>query len=152
LILVGDAQLGQLPAEPRDFLVPLLEGCLHVLVRSTLSLQQTPCFLPRHALALEGGLGLSEGSPLLLELSLRLLACAPLLPKLLLCRDEGGGLVRQACLQLLCLLGLLLRLALPRPRPLEGCAVLLELGSSGSQLPLKLCRCNPHRGHVVCLL
>jgi hypothetical protein len=39
LILVGDAQLGQLPVEPCDFLVPQLEGRL--------------CFLECGALLLE---------------------------------------------------------------------------------------------------
>jgi hypothetical protein len=33
--------------------------------------------------------------------------------------------------------------------PLDGGAVLLELGSSGSQLPLEIQCCNPHRGHVL---
>jgi hypothetical protein len=33
--------------------------------------------------------------------------------------------------------------------PLDGGAVLLELGSSGSQLPLEIQCCTPHRGHVL---
>jgi hypothetical protein len=57
-------------------------------VRSTLLLRQTPRFLPRHALAHEGSLGLSEGGLFLLELSLRLVTRALLLPKLLLRRGE----------------------------------------------------------------
>jgi hypothetical protein len=40
-------------------------------------------FLPGRAFALEGGLGLLEGRPLLLELSIRLLARAFLLTELL---------------------------------------------------------------------
>jgi hypothetical protein len=43
-------------------------------------------------LALEGSPGLDEGGPLLLELSLRLLACDPFLPELLFRRGEGGSL------------------------------------------------------------
>jgi hypothetical protein len=39
LILVGDAQLGQLPVEPRDLLVPQLEGRLRLLDRVTLLLE-----------------------------------------------------------------------------------------------------------------
>jgi hypothetical protein len=46
------------------------------------------CFLPRHTLMPEGSLGLGKGGPLLLELSIRLLARAPLLPELLLHRGE----------------------------------------------------------------
>jgi hypothetical protein len=75
-----------------------------------------------------------KGGSLLLKLSTRLLACVlhPLEP--LLCRGKGGGLVSQAGPQQLGLLSLLLGLALPGPRPLEGGAVLLELGSGESQL------------------
>jgi hypothetical protein len=47
-------------------------------------------------LALEGSPGLDEGGPLLLELSLRLLACDPFLPELLFRRGEGGSLINQA--------------------------------------------------------
>jgi hypothetical protein len=39
LILIGYAQLGQLPVEPRDFLVPELEGRLCLLKRGTLPLE-----------------------------------------------------------------------------------------------------------------
>jgi hypothetical protein len=95
-------------------------------------------FLLRHALTLEGGLGLRKGGPLLLELSLRLLARTPLLLELLPHLGKRGDLLRQADPQPLNLLGFLLSLTLPGPRPLEGCAILLELGSSGSKLRLEL--------------
>jgi hypothetical protein len=72
---------------------------------------------PRQTFALEGGPSLSKGGTLLLELSLRLTARILLLLKPLLRRGEGGGLVRQAGPQQLNLLGLLLGLALPGPRP-----------------------------------
>ena len=85
-------------------------------------------FLPSRALALEGGLSLREGGPLLLELALCLLTRAPLLAKLILHRGERRDLLLQISAQLLGLLGLLLGLSLPGPRPLEGGAVLLELG------------------------
>jgi hypothetical protein len=49
---------------------------------------------PRQTLALKGGPSLSKGVPLLLELSLRLLARVPLLLNPLLRRGEGDGLVR----------------------------------------------------------
>jgi hypothetical protein len=39
LILVEDAQLGQLPIEPRDLLFPQLEGRLLLLDRGTLPLE-----------------------------------------------------------------------------------------------------------------
>jgi hypothetical protein len=104
---------------------------------------------PRHTLTLEGGPSLNEGSPLLLELSLRLAVRILLLLEPLLRRDEACGLVHQAGPQQLGLLSLLLSLALPGPRPLEGGAVLLELSSGRSQLPLEFrCR-NPHRGHIL---
>jgi hypothetical protein len=108
--------------------------------------------LPRHVLTLKGGLGLREGGPLLLELSLRMLARAPLLLELLLYHGEQGGLVRQVGTQPLSLLGFLLGLALPRLRPLEGCAVLLELGTSRSELCLPLRRRSPHSGQVLARL
>jgi hypothetical protein len=51
--------------------------------------------LPGRALALEGGLSLLEGGPLLLELVFRLLTSALLLAKLLLHYDERGDLLLQ---------------------------------------------------------
>jgi hypothetical protein len=87
---------------------------------------------PRQTLALEGGPSLSKGGPLLLELSLHLMARILLLLKPLLRRGKGGGLVRQPGPQHLGLLGLLPGLALPGPRPVEGGEVLLELSSKGS--------------------
>jgi hypothetical protein len=108
LICEGDAQLIQLLVKPRNFIVPLLEGCSRPLERGTLLLKQTLSLLLRQVFSLEGGPSLSKGGPLLLELSLCLLARVPLLSKLLLHRGEGGGLVRQAGPQLLNLLGLLI--------------------------------------------
>jgi hypothetical protein len=84
LIHEGVAQLGQLPIEPRYFLIPLLEGCLRPLERGMLLLEHTPGLLSRQTLVLEGVPSLNKGGSLLLELSLRLLARVPLLPKLLL--------------------------------------------------------------------
>jgi hypothetical protein len=84
---------------------------------------------PHQTLALKGGPSLSKGSPLLLELSVRLLACVPLPLKLLLRRGERGGLVCQAGPQLLGLLGPFLGLALPRSCSLEGSTALFELGT-----------------------
>jgi hypothetical protein len=78
--------------------------------------------LPRRALALDGGPSVLKSGPLLLELSFHLHACTPLPMELIL------HLLLQSSTQLLSLLGLLLCLSLPRPRPLEGGAVLLELG------------------------
>jgi hypothetical protein len=93
LILVGHAQLGQLPVEPCDLLVPELEGRLRLLERGALPLELALCLLPCHALALEGGSGLLEGGLLLLEPSFHLLACASLLLEPLLHRGEQGNLV-----------------------------------------------------------
>jgi hypothetical protein len=87
-----------------------------------------------------------------LELSLHPLARALLLPELLLHHGKRGDLLNQVNSQLLSLLGLFLILALPRPRTLEGCAVLLELGSSESKLRLKLYHRSPHRGQVLARL
>jgi hypothetical protein len=59
------------------------------------------------------------------------LARGPLLTELLLHCGERDSLVRQGRPQPIGLLGLLLSLTLPGPRPLEGRAVLLEQGVSG---------------------
>jgi hypothetical protein len=104
------------------------------------------------ALALEGGSSFSKCGPLLLELSLRLLARVPLLLKLLLHRGEGGGLVRQDGPQLLNLLGLLLGLALPSTRSLEGRVVLLELSTSRGHLCLPLRRQDPRPSQILACL
>jgi hypothetical protein len=152
LILVGDAQLVRLPVEPRDFLIPELEGGSRLLERGMLPLELALCLLPRHAFSLEGSSGLLESRLLLLESSFRLLARALLLLELPLCRGERGIPLRQLDSQLLSLLGLLLGLALPRPCSLEGCAVLLELGSSRGDLCLPLRRHGPHRGQVLACL
>jgi hypothetical protein len=133
-------------------LVPLLEGCLRPLECGTLLLESALGLFPCQTLALEGGPSLSNGGTLLLELSLRLMAHILLLLKPLFRRGEGDSLVRQTGPQQLGLLGLLLGLALPGPRPLEGGAALLELSSSGSQLPLELRHCNPHSGHILARL
>jgi hypothetical protein len=68
---VRDAELGQLPVEPRDL---LLELALGLFMRQTF--------------ALEGSPGLGESGPLLLELGLRVLARDLFLPELLLRRGE----------------------------------------------------------------
>jgi hypothetical protein len=93
-LLVGHTLLDQLAREPRDLLIPELEGSLRLLQRGVLPLELALCFLPHYAFALEGGSSLLKGGPLLLEMSLRLLACALLLLELLLHRDERGNLAR----------------------------------------------------------
>jgi hypothetical protein len=122
-VLVRDADLGQLPVEPRDLVIPLLEGRPCPLKCGALLLELALRLFPHQMLTLVGGPGLGKGGPLLLELGLRLLACDPFLPELLLRLGEGGSLVGQAGPQLLCLLGLLYSLALPSSHSLEGRAV-----------------------------
>jgi hypothetical protein len=91
-------------------------------------------------LSLKHSTGLDEGNPLLLELRLRLLTRGLFLTMLLLRRGEHSGLVRQASLQPLGLLGFLLGQTLPSPRSLEGRAILLELGTNRGHLSLPLRR------------
>jgi hypothetical protein len=94
LILIGYAQLGQLPIELRDFLVPELEGRMCLLKRGALLLELALRFLPRHVFVLKGGLGLPVGGLLLLEQGLCRLAHAQFLLELLPRRGERGELVR----------------------------------------------------------
>jgi hypothetical protein len=133
-IFVRNADLDQLPVDLQHLVLPLLEGVQRPLEHGALLLELTQSLLPRQALPLERGPGLGESSLLLLEPGLRLLARRPFLTELLLHRDERGSLARQGRPQPLRLLGLFLGLALPGPRPLEGRAVLLELGAGGGDL------------------
>jgi hypothetical protein len=121
-ILMRNADLNQLPVEPRHLVLPLLEGDLRPLERGTLLLELTQRLLSRHALPLERGPSLDESGPLLLKLAFRPLVCGSLLPELLLRRGERGSLVRQGLLQPLSLL--------------EGRAAPLELGAGGDDLGL----------------
>jgi hypothetical protein len=73
-------------------LVPLLEGCLRPLECGTLLLESALGLFPCQTLTLEGGPSLSNGGPLLLELSLRLMARILLLLKPLFRRGEGTAL------------------------------------------------------------
>jgi hypothetical protein len=139
-VFVRDAELGQLPVEPRDLIIPLLEGRLHPLKCGGLLLETALRLFPCQTLELEGGPGLGKGGPLLLELGLRLLARDLFLLELILHRGERGGLVRQAGPQLVRLPGLLFSPALPSSRSLKGRAVLLELGPSRGHLGLPLRR------------
>jgi hypothetical protein len=106
--LVRDAERDQLPVKPRDLVLPLLEGCPRALERSALLLQLSQHLLVRQALPLKHCPGIGKSGPLFLELTLSLLARDALLPELLL-RCDGcdgrGGLVGEAGLQLLSLLG-----------------------------------------------
>jgi hypothetical protein len=144
---VRDAELGQLPVEPRDLVIPLLEGRLCPLKCGALLLEPAQCPFPRQTLTLEGGPGLGKSGLLLLELGLRKLARDLFLPELLLHRGERGNLVCQASPQPLRLLGPLFCLALPSSRSLEGRAVLLELGPNRGHLGLPLRRqgSRPHQ-------
>jgi hypothetical protein len=72
----------------------LLEGCLRPLECGVLPLKESLSLLSYQVLALKGSPSFNKCGQLLLEVSLRLLACVSLLPKLLLRRGEGGGLVR----------------------------------------------------------
>jgi hypothetical protein len=96
-VLVRDAELDQLPIEPRDNVVPLLKGRLRTLERSALLLEPALCLFPRQAFPLEGSPGLDEGSPGLLELVLCLPACGPLLPELPLRRRKRHSFLGHAC-------------------------------------------------------
>jgi hypothetical protein len=151
-VLMGHALLDQLTGEPRDLIVSELDGGLRHLKRGTLPLKMALRFLSGRAFTLEGDLSLLEGGPLLLKLSLRLLARALLLTELLPHHGKRGGLVCQIGPQPLGLLGILLSLALPRSRPLEGGAVLLELGLRRSEHSLPLHRHYLHRGQVLARL
>jgi hypothetical protein len=143
-VLVGHTLLDQLPGEPRDLRVSELEGSPRLLQRGVLLLELALRFLPGEVLALEGSLGLLEGGLLLMEPSLHLLACTLLLAELLSHRSKRGDLIRQVSPQPLGLLGFLLGLCLPRPRPLQGGVVLLELSLHHGEGRLPLRRCGLH--------
>jgi hypothetical protein len=104
LVRVRDAEGNQLPVELRDLSLLLLQRCLRSLESSMLPLERRP--------------GINEGGPLLLELTLGLLAGSMLLPELLLRCDNRGDLSGEGGLQFFGFLGLLLSL----PRPLLGLA------------------------------
>jgi hypothetical protein len=89
-------ELVELPIEPQDLFILLLEDCLRPLECDTLLLELSMGLFPRQMLALEGGPSLGKGGPLLLELSVCLLVRIPLPLKLFLRRGERGGLVRKA--------------------------------------------------------
>jgi hypothetical protein len=114
-----DAELGQLPVEPRDLVILLLEGCPHPLKCGVLLLELALRLFPPQTLTPEGGLGLGEGGPLLLELSLRVLACDLFLPEPIFRRGKRSVLVRKAGPQPLRLLSPIFGLALPTMHSLE---------------------------------
>jgi hypothetical protein len=143
-VLVRDANLDQLPIEPRDPVLPLLEGVLRPLERGALLLEPTQHLPLRQALPLKHSPGFGESSLLSLELGFRLLTRGSLLTELLLHRGERSTLAHQGRPKPLGLLGLLLGLTLPGLRPLEGRAVLLELGASRGDLDL------PRRRNGTC--
>jgi hypothetical protein len=118
----------------------MLEGRPRPLKCGALLLEMALCLFSPQTLALEGGPGLGEGGPLLLELGLRLLVRDLFLPEPILRRGKRGILVRQAGSQPLRLLSPLFSLALLTTRSLEGRAVLLELGPNRDHLGLPLRR------------
>jgi hypothetical protein len=91
-----DADLGQLPVEPRDFFIPPLEGRLRPLECEALLLELALRLFPFQMLTLEGDPSLGEGGSLLLKLGAHLLARILLLLERVFRRGEGGGLVSQA--------------------------------------------------------
>jgi hypothetical protein len=78
LVRVRDAEGDQLPVELRDLVFPLLQRRLRPLESGMLSLERRP--------------GINKGGPLLLELTLSLLAGGTLLPELLLRCDNRDDL------------------------------------------------------------
>jgi hypothetical protein len=119
LVRVRDAEGYQLPVEPRDLGIPLLQRLPRPLESGTLPLERRP--------------GVSKGGQLLLELALGLLAGGTLLPELFLRRGERGDLGGEGGLQLIGLLGLLLGF----PRPLLGPTLLgLRLPEPRAELPV----------------
>jgi hypothetical protein len=137
LVRVRDAEGYQLPVEPRDLGIPLL--------------QRLPRPLESGALLLERRPGVSKGGPLLLELALGLLAGGTLLPELLLRCGDRGDLGGEGGLQLVGLLGLLLGFAHPLLdsallglRLPEPCAELPVLGPDGPHLRLLVRRHGAH--------
>jgi hypothetical protein len=144
-IFVRNADLDQLPVEPRHLVLPLLKGGLRPLEHGALLLELTQRLLPHQALPLERGPSLGESSLLLLELGLLLLARGPFLTELLRRCGERLSLARQGRPQPLHLLGLLLGLALPGPRPLQGRAVPLEMAVTTSASHAVATECAPAR-------